>query len=1096
MAIRQISTELIESQAVTPDKLHNTLDLSSKTITMASLELSGSLNGPAVFTIDPAAHADNTGTVVIAGNLQVDGTTTTINSTTMTVDDLNITLASGAANSAAANGAGIVVDISGATNPSLTYDSTNDEWDFNKNVNVTGTISSAALGVNTAPNANYAIYALQNGSLTRAAYLVANGGTGTGLEINATAGTYTGDALYVRQSSSSTGGNLARFANSTDDKFIVTTAGNVGIGASSPETLLHVEKSSSALYTSSMSGVPSYTPSGGDMIQVRNSNTGVDDIYAGIWFETGNGATNTTGTDRSGRIALVVDNDSPYSSNFVFQTRGSAGTLTEKMRITNDGNVGIGTDSPTLAMLQFGINATANRLAIKTASDRANGIGLASYTTITTRYSNWDTLIGTNVRSQIGTSSSGEQMASSYTASGAAGLRIGFQDLEFKNYHPTELSGLTEGDDVTSLGTTRLLIDSGGRVGINQTPLGNNFALQVTGLGGAIGDARAVYLKGSGAHTTIGGTGPTLVLQNTNSTANNIVKLSFESASAGETISINAINTNHSSHYGDMAFNTRGSSGYSEKMRIMANGNVGIGVQNPNKKLEVAGDIQLDATDANIWLKSGATGTNGFINWTFNTDNTVFNKIGMDYDTRASTGFHIDAGYPITVDATASGGKAINFAISGNTKAVLDGSGNVGIGTDDPDCALDVTRTTGWAEMHLDGASGGDLILKDNGVSYGEIYAGNGHGFVLKSYAGQDMYFLTNAEATVKMVIEDGGNVGIGEDQPTYKLDVLHSSTPIAQFKGATNAYFDLNDGSINTRFQNSGGFYLGTTTNHDIHFKANNQTKLSINTSGAVTTESQGQLIGNKWINNHENIYWNSKLISSSGHGNAPDKWYTQGAVTITSEHPYNKGFSTQYTNTQSASHTTNINNATPSTPYWGGVYTTFPGATNFSGPQNSSIGGGWENGEGAIMKMVYDGSGSVSSTNAVRANIWKNFFSAGALELRMSFFYFIESGQFSSGYFAGYNGYVGNTNQNFDIPSERHLFTNLQSWTYINHASQSYLGATYQQSSQNYMNGFGFTPGIASVVWIAIPALTTVMRNDGKTHNIHSATQQIGQG
>ena len=34
--------------------------------------------------------------------------------------------------------------------------------------------------------------------------------------------------------------------------------------------------------------------------------------------------------------------------------------------------------------------------------------------------------------------------------------------------------------------------------------------------------------------------------------------------------------------------------------------------------------------------------------------------------------------------------------------------------------------------MHLDGASGGDLILKDNGVSYGEVYAGNGHGLVVK----------------------------------------------------------------------------------------------------------------------------------------------------------------------------------------------------------------------------------------------------------------------------------------------------------------------------------------------------------------------------
>ena len=92
--------------------------------------------------------------------------------------------------------------------------------------------------------------------------------------------------------------------------------------------------------------------------------------------------------------------------------------------------------------------------------------------------------------------------------------------------------------------------------------------------------------------------------------------------------------------------------------------------------------------------------------------------------------------------------------------------------------------------------------------------------------------------------------------------------------------------------------------------------------------------------------------------------------------------------------------------------------------------------------------------------------------------------------------NGNAGNTNEAFDNPSERHLFTNLQSWTYINHAARSYLGATYQQSSQNYMNGFGFTPGTASTVWIAIPSLTTMMRNDGKTHNIHDATQQIGQG
>jgi hypothetical protein len=269
----------------------------------------------------------------------------------------------------------------------------------------------------------------------------------------------------------------------------------------------------------------------------------------------------------------------------------------------------------------------------------------------------------------------------------------------------------------------------------------------------------------------------------------------------------------------------------------------------------------------------------------------------------------------------------------------------------------------------------------------------------------------------------------------------------------------------------------------------------------GTINTASQGEVIGSKWTNTHENIYWNSKLTNNaSGYGNTPDKWFTQGSgVTITSEHPYNKGFSTVYVPSQGyngTNHTTTINNATPSSPYWGGVYTTFPGATNFSSAQNSSLQGGWENGEGAIMKMVYDGSGGSNATVAVRAKIWKNFFSAAAVQLRQSFFYYIESGEFSSGYFAGYNGYVGTTTHNFDDPAGRHKFSNLQQWTYINHAGQSYLGATYNQSSQNYFNGFGFTPGTAATVWIAVPGLTTIVRNDGKTINIHDATQQIGQG
>ena len=67
--------------------------------------------------------------LTLSGNLTVNGTQTVINSATMTVDDLNITIADGAADAAAANGAGLTVDGANAT---IIYTSSTDSWDFNK----------------------------------------------------------------------------------------------------------------------------------------------------------------------------------------------------------------------------------------------------------------------------------------------------------------------------------------------------------------------------------------------------------------------------------------------------------------------------------------------------------------------------------------------------------------------------------------------------------------------------------------------------------------------------------------------------------------------------------------------------------------------------------------------------------------------------------------------------------------------------------------------------------------------------------------------------------------------------------------------------
>ena len=197
--------------------------------TYGNITTTGYIAGPATFTIDPAAVGDNTGTVVIAGNLQVDGTTTTINSTTMEVDDLNITLASGAANAAAADGAGITVDGASAT---ITYDGTNDEWDFNKDINVTGTITFD--GGTTSANLNFgdndkAVFGAgsdleiyHDGSNS----IIKDAGTG-GLHIRASANLQLQDAdgyLYVNCIDGGNGGTTKLY-NLNQEKLATSSSG-------------------------------------------------------------------------------------------------------------------------------------------------------------------------------------------------------------------------------------------------------------------------------------------------------------------------------------------------------------------------------------------------------------------------------------------------------------------------------------------------------------------------------------------------------------------------------------------------------------------------------------------------------------------------------------------------------------------------------------------------------------------------------------------------------------------------------------------------------------------------------------------------------
>ena len=67
----------------------------------------------------------------ILGNLTVEGTTTTVNSTELSVNDKNIVLADSAADSAAANGGGLTLN---GANASIIYNHLNASWDFNRGI--------------------------------------------------------------------------------------------------------------------------------------------------------------------------------------------------------------------------------------------------------------------------------------------------------------------------------------------------------------------------------------------------------------------------------------------------------------------------------------------------------------------------------------------------------------------------------------------------------------------------------------------------------------------------------------------------------------------------------------------------------------------------------------------------------------------------------------------------------------------------------------------------------------------------------------------------------------------------------------------------
>ena len=83
--------------------------------------------------------------LLVRGDLIVQGNTVTLNTATVIVEDKNIVLANGAISSGAADGAGFSIDGAQAN---LTYRSTGDKFEFNKPLDIIGTLTAATVSAN------------------------------------------------------------------------------------------------------------------------------------------------------------------------------------------------------------------------------------------------------------------------------------------------------------------------------------------------------------------------------------------------------------------------------------------------------------------------------------------------------------------------------------------------------------------------------------------------------------------------------------------------------------------------------------------------------------------------------------------------------------------------------------------------------------------------------------------------------------------------------------------------------------------------------------------------------------------------------------
>jgi hypothetical protein len=417
-------------------------------------------------------------------------------------------------------------------------------------------------------------------------------------------------------------GGIPNNTSGTNRISIIGSSGNVGIGTTSPDTKLEV---------SSLSG---------GVLRLTSTDTSVaiGESIGRVEFKSNDASTG--GNNVMGFVDCLATNaGSTYALTF---GTGSAAAATEKMRINQSGNVGIGTTSPDVK-LEVESTASASGIRIKNTnsgfasldieSNRSTGSNLGGLRYRETGQANSQAEInyvtGTRFDFLSGSGASAPTQKLSILNNGDVGIGTNSPSelLHLSSTGPARLLIEADTDNITETDNAQIILtqDGGAVVGnlgyktnTNSLEITNNYAaadgILTLGTSG-IERMRIDYLGNVGIGTTSPGAYKLAVYGNLRlgTTGNfNITQSPFLTtvfyvgAGNGSTITFGApaSNTQNVSVQGDFhsyqgSIGTKNSSAsFNNKIsynsdNYLNSGNLGIGTTSPSSKLQVNGGVQL-----------------------------------------------------------------------------------------------------------------------------------------------------------------------------------------------------------------------------------------------------------------------------------------------------------------------------------------------------------------------------------------------------------------------------------------------------------------------------------------------------------------------